>query len=259
MGGWFCQKWNFFHFYLLSILIHSLTFRLSFFLPNLKNVLVTGNLRKADKTRIGNLRKILLFSLHNLLKTGSIMCSTWPMHAQWTSCQFSEISCLDSFPCFDQTIQLGCEVFLRIKLKKRLFIFHLSSQRGSSLCDHHHHEHQRQNWRSKLQSRFCSPTASPSLSSIKLAMIGKRLKVRDQLELPFEILPDLLTSIVHFRHHLILCQNCDSTCHFPNLIKRGVNVYNYLKQISPMSQLSHPHLWCDISIIQLNSPANVNN
>lgn len=72
----FCQKWNFLYFYLLSILILSLnTFRLSFFLPNLKNVLVTGNLRKADKTRIGNLRKILLFSLHNLLKRSSIMCS----------------------------------------------------------------------------------------------------------------------------------------------------------------------------------------
>ena len=116
------------------------------------------------------------------------------MHAQWTSCQFSEIFCLDSFPCFHRSIQLGWEVFLNIKLEKRLFIFHLSSQRGSSLCDHHHHEHQRQNWRSKLQSRFWSPTASPSFSSIKLAMIGKRLKVRDQLELPFEILPDLLTS-----------------------------------------------------------------
>ena len=70
----FCQKRNFLYFYLLSILILSLnTFRLSFFLPNLKNVLVTGNLRKADKTRIGNLRKILLFSLHNLLKRSSIM------------------------------------------------------------------------------------------------------------------------------------------------------------------------------------------
>ena len=112
----FCQKWNFLYFYLLSILILSITFRLSFFLPNSKNVLVTGNLRKADKTRIGNLRKILLFSLHNLLKTSSIMCFTWPMHAQWTSCQFSEIFCLDSFPCFHQTIQLGWEVFLRIKL-----------------------------------------------------------------------------------------------------------------------------------------------
>ena len=72
----FCQKWNFLYFYLLSILILSLnTFRLSFFLPNLKNVLVTVNLRKADKTRIGKLRKIQLFSLHNLLKRSSIMCS----------------------------------------------------------------------------------------------------------------------------------------------------------------------------------------
>ena len=78
---------------------------------------------------------------------------------------------------------------------------------------------------------------------------------------PFVTLPALPPIVIYVNiWFYVKIWKYEFMCHFPNLINRRVSmcVIMWNKSTPSPHVIVHTlHLWCDISIIQLNSPANV--